>query len=103
MAGGAGALEDGSPEARVFAGIPAEGASITEVQAVVGQALYKAGFGAALKAKWVTMDKAAGRLNRAVDSVEDTVPATLQGIKDGNTEETPELKAIVKRKFAKQS
>jgi len=96
-------LENGSPEARVFAAIPAEGASIVDVQTATGQALYKAGFGAALKAKWVTMDKAAGRLNRAVDEVEDTVPATLQAIQEGSTEETAELKAIVKRKFAKQS
>ncbi len=97
------ALDNGSPEARVFAAIPTEGAAIPDVQAAAGQAVYKAGFGTALKAKWVIMDKAAGRLSRGVDEIQDTVPATLQAIKEGNFEETAELKAIVKRKFAKQS
>ena len=97
------ALQNGSPEARVFAAIPAEGATIAEAQAAAGPAVYKAGFGSALKAKWVSMDKVAGRLNRSVESVEDSVPQSLHSILAGSTDETAELKAVVKRKFAKQS
>jgi phenylalanyl-tRNA synthetase alpha chain len=57
----------GSPEAQVFAAVPAEG-GVDEagLKAALGDELVKIGMGKCIKNKWLARDKASGRMTRLV-------------------------------------
>lgn len=74
-------LAQGSPEVRVFNAIPAEdGITRPELEAIVGAAVLKFGQGAAMKNKWIRMDKASGKVFRNVESVVDEATQVLHRI-----------------------
>lgn len=64
-----GFLAAGSPEVQVFNAVPAEGAERKALEAQVGAAVLKVGQGACMKNKWLRLDKADGKLYRAVRSL----------------------------------
>lgn len=76
-------LERGSPEALLFAAIPAGegGISMADLKAAVGDAAHKVGWGACMKAKWVALDKATQTVTRKVEVIEDATKAQLEALK----------------------
>lgn len=75
--------QNGSPEAIVYNAVPDEGEQQKSLVDRLGQ-VGKVGFGAAMKNKWISVDKAAGQLvKKAVDSIEDKVQLDLKAIKVG--------------------
>jgi phenylalanyl-tRNA synthetase alpha chain len=60
-------IAKGSPEAQVFAAVPAEG-SVDEagLKAALGEELVKIGMGKCMKNKWLARDKASGKMSRLV-------------------------------------
>lgn len=72
--------EKGSPEARAFAAVPAEGIAKGDFDKATA-ALGKMAAGQCMKNKWLTMDKSGGAgpvVKRVVDSIEDSVGAQLK-------------------------
>ena len=98
---GKAALAEGSPEALVFAAVPeGAGATIPDVQAAVGAAVYKAGFGSAMRVKWLRKEGA--NLVRAVDSITDAVQGMLQSHAAGEALSDKQVKELKKRKMLKE-
>lgn len=58
-------VAEGSPEAKVFAHTPEEGAPMDDVQRAVGP-MFNVGFAQCMKNRWVAKDKATGFLRRVV-------------------------------------
>ena len=94
-------VEKGSPEARVFALVPAEGGIMQEdLEKAAGAALAKVGQQKAVQQKWLTVKKeelpeaaaavpeggkkpkAPSRILRSVASIDDAVKAQLQKVVD---------------------
>ena len=77
------AAELGSPEARVYALVPASGdIDQDELQAAAGAA-GKVGMSKAVQNKWLAVNKGEGKaklVSRAVAAVEDAVQAQLKGV-----------------------
>jgi len=76
---GKGYMEKGSPEAQVWNAAKAAGAggiAQADLDAALGP-VAKVGFGAAMKVKWVAMDKSK-MCTVTVDSIEDTIQTDLQ-------------------------
>ena len=100
-AAGTTAVEAGSPEAVVFNSVAVgEGATIADVQAAVGAAVYKAGFGPAMRLKWLAKNGA--NLVRVQDSITDTVQEQLKSIASGTVADAKTIKLLSKRKLAKE-
>ena len=91
-----------STEVRVFNAVPAEGAVIMEeVQDTLSKAVFSAGFGTAIKAKWLVREKKSGMLKRLVEVVSDRTLEQLQLVSSGGTLEPAVQKALEKRKLLK--
>lgn len=53
-------LTAGSPEAQLFAAVPAEGVSLATVKATLSPEVADVGFKQAMQQKWVALDKSGG-------------------------------------------
>jgi phenylalanyl-tRNA synthetase alpha chain len=71
-----------------------------DIDAALGAAVSKVGFGAAMKNKWVAVDKATKAVTAAVQSAPDTVREDLQKLKDGKGIDKSQFEALKKRKLA---
>lgn len=72
----------GSPEARVFNGIPAEGIAKAELEKKYGKEEFKVGFAKAMAEKWLAVDKKSGIVQKKVEKISDTVSEQLRKIKE---------------------
>lgn len=72
-----------SPEAQLFAAIPAEGIALADLKTAVPADVADAGFKQAMAAKWVATDKSSGepRVVRKVDSIVDSVAQQLSTVR----------------------
>eukprot|EP00049_Salpingoeca_infusionum_P004886 m.85060 g.85060 ORF g.85060 m.85060 type:complete len:494 (-) comp12772_c1_seq1:233-1714(-) len=98
------AIELGSPEARVFAAVPAEG-TITrdDLVAALGP-VANVGMGKAMKSKWLKTTKGANgvELSRLAADIEDTVKTQLAQLASGEDVPAPVLKELKKRNLVDQ-
>lgn len=97
-----GFLQDGSPEARVFRAVPADGIPRPDLQAAVGKAVAGIGFAQAMKQKWITLDKAKGLVVRLVADIEDAVAAQLRTVAGDGHVAADTLAALKKRQLLLQ-
>lgn len=95
-------LESGSPEAQVFAAIPAEGIAQPQLIQKLGN-VGSVGVGQAMKLKWIVLDKSGGQpvAKRKIAEITDGVQQTLQSIAAGKAQDMakPEADALKKRKL----
>ncbi|KAI8467957.1 MAG: tRNA synthetases class II core domain (F)-domain-containing protein [Monoraphidium minutum] len=93
----------GSPEAQVFAAVPAGGGlTLAELKAALPGDVADLGFRQAMQQKWVATDKSSGepRVVRKVEAVVDTVAAQLAALMSGGELPAADLEALTKkRKF----
>eukprot|EP00440_Ansanella_granifera_P015029 gb/GFBE01016336.1/.p1 GENE.gb/GFBE01016336.1/~~gb/GFBE01016336.1/.p1 ORF type:complete len:505 (+),score=162.63 gb/GFBE01016336.1/:1-1515(+) len=87
----------GAPEVQVFNFVKSKGAPVpnADLDAALGS-VSKIGLGAAMKNKWVAIDKATKAVSTAVDSVEDEVQKDLKNLA---SLEKAKLDALKKRKM----
>jgi phenylalanyl-tRNA synthetase alpha chain len=91
----------GSPEAQVFYCLKAKGAMSNEAIAEeLGGETAKTGIGAAMKNKWISVDKATKKMESACDKIDDTVQADLKNFNSIDDKKKNELK---KRKMMAQT
>ncbi len=64
-----GYVAKGSPEAQLFASIPAEGSDDAALKAALGEDAVKIGVGKCMKNKWITKDKATGKYMKLVSTL----------------------------------
>lgn len=88
----------GSPEAQVFAAVPSEGISISDLKKVIGAAAEN-GQRQAMQRKWIRIDKETKLIHRQVDAIEDSTQQQLQAVKDGRAVAEADIKALSKRKL----
>jgi len=93
-------LQNGSPEVQVFNFVKSK-ESITNagVEEALG-AVAKVGMGAAMKNRWVTIDKGSKNVTPAVDSVDDQVQSDLKNLTNLGK---AQLDALKKRKLIAQT
>lgn len=72
----------GSPEAQVFHALDSNGSSAKDLEAKLG-AISKIGWGQCMKQRWATLDKKAGVLKKAVETITDTTQQNLKNIAKG--------------------
>ena len=79
---GKAAISQGSPEALVFAIVPAKGSIAQDALGSSAGAAAKVGLSKAIQNKWLTVSKGEGGkvVSRAVDSIVDTVQQQLQAV-----------------------
>lgn len=81
------ALKKGSPEARVFNALPSEGATMPEVEKLIGDKnVAKQGWSHCMKNKWAAIDKATKSLKKSVDSITDNAMAMLETVAAGQAD-----------------
>jgi len=90
----------GSPEAQIFAAVPAEGIGQKALMAQMGP-MFKFGYNYCGKNRWLKLDKKTKTITRLVDSITDTVIGELKTIADGKTLPAKQIKLLKKRKFLK--
>lgn len=73
--------DEGSHEYRVYEFIGADGAAKVDVEK---QTFGKIGISKAMAARWVSLDKASGKINRQADNVVDTVRNQLEALRVGS-------------------
>lgn len=90
----------GSPEAQVFAAVPADGITLADLQAALPSDVVDLGFRQAMQQKWVATDKSSGepRVVRKVDSIVDTVQQQLQTLASGGELPAADLEALTKKR-----
>eukprot|EP00928_Gymnodinium_smaydae_P026107 TRINITY_DN2059_c0_g1_i1.p1 TRINITY_DN2059_c0_g1~~TRINITY_DN2059_c0_g1_i1.p1 ORF type:complete len:501 (-),score=108.63 TRINITY_DN2059_c0_g1_i1:96-1598(-) len=91
-------VKNGAPEARVFEAVVAANgtANNASLEQSLGKDVVKVGVSAAMKNKWITIDKATKTISPACDKITDAVKAelaALSGLKD------EQLDALKKRKL----
>jgi len=90
-------VQEGSPEARLFAAIDAEaGTPKADTEKLP---FGKAGFSEAMKNKWITFDKASGKLMRQTSTIDDVVQQKLSGFKNGEALSDKDKLIFSKRKL----
>jgi len=86
--------KEGAPEAQVFNLLKAKGALANDaITQELGADVAKAGTGAAMKNKWISVDKATKQMQVAVDSITDTVQADLRRFDTLDDKAKKDLKA----------
>ena len=92
-------VELGSPEARAFARVPAEGVDLATFKATAGAGVADVGFKQAMQCKWLAMVKGeTPRVERKVDSIVDVVRETLARVKAGEPVDAKTLEPLVKKR-----
>lgn len=99
---GLGYVAKGSPEAQIFAAVPAEGIDQKKLMAQMGP-MFKFGYNYCGKNRWLQMDKKTKTITRKVESITDTVKGQLQDIADGKEMNKKLLKDLKKRGMIKQT
>ncbi|GLC42042.1 hypothetical protein PLESTB_001061900 [Pleodorina starrii] len=100
-----GYLTAGSPEAQVFAAVPAgEGISLSELKAKVPGEAGDVGFKQAMQQRWLALDKSGAgepRVVRKVESIEDRTQQLLADVAAGKDLAKTDADAAKKRKLVK--
>lgn len=95
----------GSPEAQLFAALPAGGSALTEaeLEAAFSKEFVAIAKGKALKNKWIARDAASGAYRRAVEAVgRDELVEQLGSVRAGDTVEEKLVKDLLKRKLVER-
>ncbi|KDD75428.1 class II core domain (F) tRNA synthetase [Helicosporidium sp. ATCC 50920] len=93
---------NGSPEARFFAALPADGSlPLSALESELGATVGGMGFKQAMQSRWVSLDRsgAAPEVRRAVEAVEDTVGAALASMAAGEAPPPALLSTLRRRKL----
>ncbi|CAE7908246.1 farsa-a, partial [Symbiodinium sp. KB8] len=90
-------LESGSPELRLFKAVPAEGASQKDLESALGKDGVKFGMSAAMRKRWLRVDKETKNILRNVEEVKEdetaeAVKRALNGDIEPSSKEAKELK-----------
>lgn len=95
------ALENGSPEARVFAALPDNGATMPEMNELVGKDVAKVGWSKCIQNKWVKLqgDKKSKAIAKQVAEIKDNVQIQLKSLKLGETLDKKVATDLKKRKL----
>jgi phenylalanyl-tRNA synthetase alpha chain len=95
--------KDGSPEAQVFAAVPAgpDGITLTELKARLPAEIADVGFRQAMAQRWVATDKGGGgepRVVRRVEAADDALQRQLATLLSGGELPAAELEALHKKR-----
>jgi len=86
-------VEKGSPEAQVFTLLQANGAMTNEsIAKALGDDTAKTGVGAAMKNRWISVDKATKQVATACDQIDDTVQTDLANLDNLDDKKRADLK-----------
>jgi phenylalanyl-tRNA synthetase alpha chain len=92
-ADGAAVVAKGSPEAQVFNFLKASGPATAEkISQAVGDDIQKLGVGAAMKSKWISIDKTTKEMAVSVEKIEDTVKTDLAKLDSLDDKKRADLK-----------